>query len=1019
MNKGSEPIRVNTSIGKRPKVGPVPGDFAFTWGVILVGSYLFYLLLNQFFTFSIEWAILLAAALIISHWILYGDKPWKYGGKFHQPATWTRGHPQLQPHRDVLKPKVGKKVVGTGKNKRALSPIEDEFHLVCLTRIQLKGQSVGAYLLQKGTQFRLVWAFDCLGISSTLSSEEVDEIVERLRSGFKGLPAREQLTIHMGTFASDADRQAQLKHLTGIAPIDELKFLLKALRARIQKLTRRGSHNPKFLRLYMTYTIESGVEKAEGWVEKLLAEGELLWDTYRGVSAQKERYRLEKLLFKAFDDGFLPTQQFLATKLGLKVRPLPETEIWATDWKRFNSSPPPAIPQLLILDEAGLQWEINSQTHITTSLLSAGSPIADKRWVYLPGIQSYVGGAVYEGAAHENKPGGWPNLTAQLFSGSDVLNRSDVADTEIFVQLTCANQTLVVAATQELTKQSNLSATLAQDKKRIDVGASYNTRKNIEAQEALLDGEFAINVAWVALVYRPTPEALSKALQRFVSLFRRPAVVVREQEYFDTIWLETLPFVWRLMLDKPYNRRKVYLTRELIGLLPLVFDRTLDTSGVGFISEKGATPLFSDLFDRHQHIAILGTTGSGKSVLSAEYVTFALAHGFDVIIVDSTRGDGSGTFDAYTDFLGGAYYNTIKESNNLFETPDLRGLPEEEREEKFGLFKDLLRSGLMMLVLDKDADRSVVRTFRSILNLTLSAFFKDPEISQRYNAAHDGGFGSPAWSQMPTLRDYLHFVAPDYLNFTITPEIKRAIQTIRMELESCLESQLGRAISSPSTFRTDAKLVVYALGNLDDEQDAAPLALSAYAAALRRSLTSPKSLWFIDESSFLLGFDSFAEIVGAIFAKGRKAGIRAMFSAQDISSIKNCKTSKQILDNTSTYLIGRIKSSAIDDFESALKIPRAVIRKNTVDSFASHESEFATPWLLARGDSYIFGKYYPSLEQLALLVNNPDQVAMREKFWSQYPNKYQATVEFAKYLASAKLDNSSQQNAVSFSHQAS
>lgn len=337
-------------------------------------------------------------------------------------------------------------------------------------------------------------------------------------------------------------------------------------------------------------------------------------------------------------------------KLGLKVRPLQETEIWATDWKRFNCSPPPAIPQLLILDETGLQWEINSQTHITTSLLWAGSPTADKRWVYLPGIKSYVGGAVYEGAAHENKPGGWPNLTAQLFWGSDVLNRSDVADTEIFVQLTCANQTLVVAATQELTKQSNLSATLAQDKKRIDVGASYNTRKNIEAQEALLDGEVAVNVAWVALVYRSTPEALSKALQRFASLFRRPAVVVREQEYFDTIWLETLPFVWRLMLDKPYNRRKVYLTRELIGLLPLVCDRTLDTSGVGFISEKGATPLFSDLFNQHQHIAILGTTGSGKSVLSAEYVTFALAHGFDVIIVDSTRGDGSGTFDAYTNF---------------------------------------------------------------------------------------------------------------------------------------------------------------------------------------------------------------------------------------------------------------------------------------------------------------------------------------------------------------------------------
>jgi hypothetical protein len=39
---------------------------------------------------------------------------------------------------------------------------------------------------------------------------------------------------------------------------------------------------------------------------------------------------------------------------------------------------------------------------------------------------------------------------------------------------------------------------------------------------------------------------------------------------------------------------------------------------------------------------------------------------------------------------------------------------------------------------------------------------------------------------------------------------------------------------------------------------------------------------------------------------------------------------------------------------------------------------------------------------------------MREKFWLQYPNKYQATVEFAKYLALSRLDDSSQQNVIPF-----
>jgi hypothetical protein len=48
-----------------------------------------------------------------------------------------------------------------------------------------------------------------------------------------------------------------------------------------------------------------------------------------------------------------------------------------------------------------------------------------------------------------------------------------------------------------------------------------------------------------------------------------------------------------------------------------------------------------------------------------------------------------------------------------------------------------------------------------------------------------------------------------------------------------LSSRVGRAISAPSSFPTDAQLLVFALRNLANEEDAAVLALSAYSAALR------------------------------------------------------------------------------------------------------------------------------------------------------------------------------------------
>lgn len=53
----------------------------------------------------------------------------------------------------------------------------------------------------------------------------------------------------------------------------------------------------------------------------------------------------------------------------------------------------------------------------------------------------------------------------------EILSRETVADTEIFCQLTRANETLLKTTVQRMLKRSNLTATLAKDSHSVDVVA--------------------------------------------------------------------------------------------------------------------------------------------------------------------------------------------------------------------------------------------------------------------------------------------------------------------------------------------------------------------------------------------------------------------------------------------------------------------------------------------------------------------------------------------------------------------
>jgi len=915
-----------------------------------------------------------------------------------------------------MKPKIGKQSVSVAGDETRLTPFEDALHLSTMLRVSLNGRDVGGYILTKGAQkdrFCFVFGFECQGIHTTLRPEQIDTICNSIEAGLKDIPEGERITFHLGSFSDQKQRQQELTQLIKKTSSADIKYLLMAERARIQELTRTGIRKPKSLKIYVTYTIEPSNTNTNDWIERLLSRGEVWWLKFKGEVGSTENERIETLVINAYKEGFRRWEQLLSNKMGLNVKAMTAADLWGTIWYRFNHTEPIDIPQLITLDENGLHEQVYSDLastkllidnlHSTTLLMESKVPAADRRWVNVN--NRYVGVMTFL-----EKPGGWQNKSSQLRYLWELLARETVIDTEIFCQLSGANPAIVKTTLQRVLKQSNMSAMMAQEKsKTIDVNAQLKLKKSVAAQEQIYEGAVPVYTSIAILVHRSSLEKLEEATRYIENCFQRPAQVIRETEYAWKIWLQTLPIVWESLLARPFNRRQIYLTNEVPGLMPLVMTKKGDRQGFELIAEEGGTPIHLDLFNQHKNLALFATTRAGKSVLVSGILTQALAHNIPVVALDFPKPDGTSTFTDYTEFMGrnGAYFDISKQSNNLFEQPDLRSLSPEEQRDRQQDYIGFLESALMTMVLGSSIESQLLaQTVRSVLNLALTAFFADQGIQQRYEEAMVEGFGSHAWQRTPTLKDFLTFCAPEYLQLeTIGGRVEDALSHIHLRLRFWLSSRVGKSISSPSSFRTDAPLLVFALRNLADSEDAAILSLSAYSAALRRALSSPASIFFIDEAPILFEFDQISDLVGRICANGAKAGIRVILSAQDPDTIAKSKAASKILQNLTTRLIGRIQPVAVDSFVDILKYPREIIARNATESFFPKKEGIYSQWLLDDSGLYTFCRYYPGYEQLAVVANNPSEHTARQQMMQKYQDKYEAISRFARQLVATIRDS--------------
>ncbi len=909
-----------------------------------------------------------------------------------------------------------------GEGSRTRRPVENDFAAQCFIQYSEMRDSLetACVMLQTGKKgdesLQFIFGWECQGIDPYQPDQaRENEIFDAIEAGLKDLPEGERVTFHLSSFASDQRRQRELDDLleSDIAP--QLKFLLLSEKQRVDELTwrydrkgrryPRGLRKPKSLKIYATYTLSTTTVKGHDFWEKTLLRLEGFFHRLTGFAPDVAQQNYEIAFERAYTDGFLNFNQLFSVKMQLDVTPIPVQDLWAEVWGEFNSTPPPPIPQVVQMTQKGFTEAIYSEIHFTTLLLEGGAPKDDRAWVYVN--DQYVAPVVFL-----DKPGGWRDKGSQLAYLWNVLAREQVSDTEIYCQVTKANQRVLKDQMRRVMKQSLLDQTMANQKRNtIDVVASLQQNKSVKAQEDLYEGAVGLYTATVFFVHRPTLSQLDQACKYLQNCFSAPAVIERETEYAHRIWLQKLLLTWEGLLFKPFDRRLLYLSSEAPGLMPLVQTRTVHDKGFELVSEDGGVPIYLNFYDRDQplNLALFATTRAGKSILVAQLLSMALSYGIPVIIMDFPPNENASTFKDWCQYLGGSYFDITTQCNNLFEIPDLSQFNADDRATRRKEYVDFIQTAVMTLTFgggtaSSTDDKNFQQNTRALLNPVLIEFFKDAEMLERYDLAYAGGLGSKEWQQMPTLRDFATFFRAN-VGTHLSDETRndattqKATAQIERQLSFWIESSIGRAISSPSTFDTSNSLIVFALVGIANSEDAAILSLSIYAAALRRSLSYPRSIFFIDECSILLKWEEFAKLIAQLAANGGKAGIQTWLAGQDPNTLIKSPHGETISQNIAIRLIGRIQRVAIESFTTFFKYPSQLISVNASDKFFPEPSELYSHWLLDEGGRHTFVRFYANRILLASTVNNPIQTRCRGEFLAAHQgNYYEGLAAFADEL---------------------
>lgn len=906
--------------------------------------------------------------------------------------------------------------------KTVLDGIGDYIHLQNMVRYHLGTMGTGALLLQRSkTKLpSVVFGFSFPGIHNEIASENLSAVANSIENGLKSIPEG-RLMVHFSSTTDCDDRIEELKRSISLTEIDVFKQALADDIIRASELSNKGLREPKSIYLYVTFTPELADDgpPLDGFESTLRDIGDL-YSALTGTLKTEKKRALHQTLYNAYFHGYQRWFDTLYTEMELRVRPLTALELYINLYQRFNRDEPDItldeFPQLLEVYETHTEEIVRSDKHIINTFFPYEVPIFRENYIKVRGEYQAV---LYM----KEKPGTFHGLKNQLNYHYNRVAKDSVT-MDIFTEIRSTGKLTTSLDVHSLGRQSRKRIQRAKDQYDSSTRAELILDDTTQLEIDLNNGVRTISTGTVFLVreredkHKNPKQALQRLSERcktIAKLYPQPARVVREVVDAYTIWMQTLPcYDQELLYSQQEPIRLSYTSKEVWGLMPLSNTLNSGRGGIELLSDDGGTPIRVNPVDpqNQKHMIIYGKTRYGKSVFVAEIIKMCLVQGIPCVLADYPKEDGRGTFDVFTKLLGrfGAYINIQTECVNLFERPELSGLPEELRETRLNDFTSFLKSIINIMVLGEDGavygtQPVLAKTTESILSTSIDDFFVNPDIGRRFNEAEGSSIGSDAWRNTPTLKDFYAFCSPTLIRarlatngeLSATKIVEEAITLIQLGLRKWLTSKVGRSISKPSTISSSALLKVFAFQAVDDQSEAAILSLVATASAFRLALKHPRSVFVIDETPILFNFAQVALNIHKLVSNGSKSGIQVIILAQHPNIIARSKPGKDIIANMSLSFIGRISPEAVSSYTNLLETDHNRILECT--AFKRNSLQLYTKWLLVSDTGTTKVRYYPSPFQLAMVANGQDEQAVRQLFLSKHPNDpLTAMVQFSAFL---------------------
>lgn len=906
-------------------------------------------------------------------------------------------------------------ISGRGKRSQVfrLKRFEDQCDLLAFCRIKMDGEDIGCYLnrrrntLSQLWEYAIVFGFEVQGIHPLLYPGEAEAILNRVEQSMKGLNDKQRLTFRFRSMADDTVEQATINELMNQTDSVEHQYFQAARSKNIRLLNDQGRRQHKSITVFATYQLGEFDNKGRNFLEKVLGNVEFYYHKVFGKDKQVPVELLKSLISDAFNSGYLPFKSML-TSMGLRTKTLKVSHLWEDLWKTFNpktefNSQIPGLGYHLVLDdysEANKGLELyedfidKQYSDIDPLSLAVGDsfPKAGRSSVEL-------GGQLIGAIGLEEKPSAFTSSSNLLLFLWD--NACNTPDCEIVCELSPSPQLITKIALQRVAKESMAGQSMAAKRNNVNVEASHHLDEAMDAQSRIYTGAVPISCSVAVFLKRKTKQALTNSCREFIGNFTQS----RWQQETDAawmMWLNALPFTMDTLYND--NRRKVYLSDEVPALMPIIKPHSGDLKGLEFITKQGQAPVHVDIYSKTVGILCFGESRSGKTGLAEDIIINGLVRGLNVLAIDYPKPGGIHSLKYLAKMFGSisAYVDVATEKNNLLQPPNpfkLEGLTEASRQSRLKQHYDFCVTALTLMVMGNDT-ASIGKRVRSLLVQVMTPFYEHYDTA--FKEAFAAGIGSPEWERMPTLHHFLQFI--ENFNFDIPvgqQMIDEALGLIILELRTWLHSRVGQAISAPSTIDPDAQFTVFALDSVNDDIDAAIIALSAQSFMLRKAFELRSCISIVDEAPVLLKFEALARIVGMMCSNGMASGIKPVVISQDPASIANSIIASQITNNLKIRFIGAITRNAAKEFEKLLGYDPEVLAPNTTEQFFTNAQTLSSSWLVDVDSKLVHCDHYLPPEWLAALANNKSEIWLRDTVTARFTNKYQAHAAFTQLYVEA------------------